>query len=413
MDMNSPSSLFCGTVWMGLEEIAQAELNEKLDNCTIVDVSRGLFGDGKRKIFFTTDTSVTQIIQLRAFEDISICYFRGYFLEGKKRLRQLSRQVSNVLSSPNFFSTLQYHRQVTNISQKIKRPSFKVIGTMKGKQDFRRIDAVKAVQDVIQSQFRRWRFSLENPNLEFWLDIADGKSSFFLRLSQKPFSQRTYKTESYEGSLPPAVAYTLARLSDPMSNQTFIDPMCGLGTIVAERLLFDLEGIVLGGDLNPEVVEKCRTTTHQLNSIHFGRNCSRTRLEFGAPEAKASPPFVKGGRGDFSGGISLKTETSEIKACLGLFCWDAMQLPLQDGTIDKIACNLPFGKKFPISQEILTALVNEFARVVRPSGICVLLMQSQKMFNIALKHCGQWDLERRFVINLLGLRPHVYKLRRR
>ena len=90
-----------------------------------------------------------------------------------------------------------------------------------------------------------------------------------------------------------------------------------------------------------------------------------------------------------------------------------MQLPLQDGTIDKIACNLPFGKKFPVSQEMLIALVNEFARVVRPNGVCVLLTQSQEMFRIALKRCGQWNVEKRFVINLLGLRPNVYKLRRR
>jgi len=393
--VNTPSTLFCGTVWMGLEEIAQSELNEKLDNCVIVNVSQELFGDGKRKIFFTTSTPVTTIIQLRAFEDISICYFRDYLLQGKA-LNQLSRQVANILSSPNFFQTLQHHKQVTACN-KINRPSFKVIGTMKGRHDFRRIDAVQTVQDVIQSRFRRWRFSLENPALEFWLDIADGKSSFFLRLSRKPFSQRTYnpltpvaevakrsrscqtsgkgtyKTESYEGSLPPTIAYALAHLSEPTPNERFMDPMCGLGTIVAERLLFDLQGIVLGGDVNPEAVQKCQAITHRLKSSSVGTNPATT----------------------------------------GIFCWDAMQLPLKDGTVDKIACNLPFGKKFPVSQEMLIALVNEFARVVRPNGVCVLLTQSQEMFHKALKRCGQWNVEKRFVINLLGLRPNVYKLRRR
>ncbi|MBC8236168.1 RNA methyltransferase [bacterium] len=365
--MNSPSTLFCGTVWMGLEEIAQSELNEKLDNCTIVDVSQELFGDGKRKIFFTTSAPVTSIIQLRAFEDISICYFRDYSLQGKNVLNQLSRQVANVLSSPNFFGTLQHHKQITTRNKKIQRPSFKVIGTMKGRHDFRRLDAVQAMQNIIQSRFRRWRFSLENPALEFWLDIADGKSSFCLRLSRKPFSQRTYKTESYDGSLPPTIAYALARLSEPTQNERFMDPMCGSGTIVAERLLFDLEGFVLGGDVSPEAVQKFRVITHRLkSSVHAG-----------------------------------------------ICCWDAMQLPLQDGTINKIACNLPFGKKFPVSQEMLIALVNEFARVVRPNGVCALLTQSQEMFHKALKHCGQWNIEKRFVINLLGLRPHIYKLRRR
>jgi len=365
--MNAHSTLFCGTVWMGLEEIAQSELNEKLDNCAIVDVSQGLFGDGKRKIFFTTSAPITAIIQLRAFEDISICHFRDYPLKGKKVLNQLSRQVANVLSSPNFFQTLQHHKQVALRNKKIQRPSFKVIGTMKGRHDFRRIDAVQAVQNIIQSRFRRWRFSLENPALEFWLDIANGKSSFCLRLSRKPFSQRTYKTESYDGSLPPTIAYALARLSEPTQNERFMDPMCGSGTIVAERLLFDLEGFVLGGDVSPEAVQKFRVITNRLKS----------------------------------------------SARLDLFCWDAMQIPLRDGMMDKIACNIPFGKKFPISQGMLIALVSEFARVVRPNGVCVLLTQSQEMFHKALKHCGQWNIEKRFVINLLGLRPHIYKLRRR
>jgi len=395
--VNTPSTLFCGTVWMGLEEIAQVELNEKLDNCAIVNVSQELFGDGKRKIFFTTSVPVTTITQLRAFEDISICYLRDYLLQGKKGLNQLSRQVANILSSPHFFQTLQYHKQATTLDKKIKRPSFKVIGTMKGRHDFRRIDAVQTVQDVIQSRFRRWRFSLENPALEFWLDVADGKSSFFLKLSRKPFSQRTYnhltpvaevakrsrscqtsgkgtyKIESYEGSLPPTIAYALAHLSEPTPNERFMDPMCGLGTIVAERLLFDLQGIVLGGDVNPEAVEKSLAIIRRLKSSLAGTSPATT----------------------------------------GIFCWDAMQLPLKDGTIDKIACNLPFGKKFPVNQEMLIALVNKFARVVRPNGVCVLLTQSQEMFNIALKRCGQWNVEKRFVINLLGLRPNVYKLRRR
>jgi 23S rRNA G2445 N2-methylase RlmL len=373
-------------------------------------VSQELFGDGKRKIFFTTSSPVTTIIQLRAFEDISICYFRDYLLQRKT---QLSHQVYNVLSSPNFFQTLQHHKQVAIHNKKINRPSFKVIGTMKGRHDFRRIDAIQTVQDVIQSRFRRWRFSLENPALEFWLDIADGKSSFFLKLSRKPFSQRTYspltpspspliplnkggrglwgdkggcskggqggcgkgdyKTESYEGSLPPTIAYALAHLSEPTLNERFMDPMCGLGTIVAERLLFGLNGLVLGGDVNPEAVKKSLAIIHRSKSSLAG----------------------------------IKPITT------GIFCWDAMQLPLKDGTIDKIACNLPFGKKFPVSQEMLIVLVDEFARVVRPNGVCVLLTQSQEMFHKALKHCGQWNVEKRFVINLLGLRPNVYKLRRR
>jgi 23S rRNA G2445 N2-methylase RlmL len=268
---------------------------------------------------------------------------------------------------------LQHHKQVAAPKKKIKRPSFKVIGTMKGRHDFRRIDAVQAVQNAIQSRFSRWRFSLKNPNLEFWLDLSDGKSSFFLRLSRKPFSQRNYRIESYEGSLPPTVAYALARLSEPTPNERFMDPMCGLGTIIAERLLFNLGGLILGGDVNPEAAKRGRTITQRLKTSAAG------------------------------------TST----ATAGIFCWDAMQLPLPDGTIDKIACNLPFGKKFPVSQEMLIALVNEFARVVRPNGTCVLLTQARKMFHMALEHCGQWDTEKRFVINLLGLRPDVYKLRRR
>ena len=56
--------------------------------------------------------------------------------------------------------------------------------------------------------------------------------------------------------------------------------------------------------------------------------------------------------------------------------WDARKLPLDDASIDKVACNLPFGKQLRASEnpaKLYPPVLAELERVVRPGGRIVLL----------------------------------------
>jgi len=84
--------------------------------------------------------------------------------------------------------------------------------------------------------------------------------------------------------------------------------------------------------------------------------------------------------------------------------WDARALPLADGSVDRIVCNLPFGRQLLRPQEIgplYVEVLRDCNRVLRPRGRAVLLVADSQ----ALKQAAtavQWKPERQFRVRILG-----------
>ncbi len=174
-----------------------------------------------------------------------------------------------------------------------------------------------------------WRPAEENAAVEVWLTIHGAMAVCGLRLSDRTMRHRLYKVEHLPASLRPTVAAAMVRLADLKPGQTVLDPMCGAGTLLAEAILYakarrthDGEPWtvhVLGGD-----IEAAHARAAAANLSRFG-------------DLRPLP-------------------------------WDARQLPVDDGAVDRILCNPPFGKQLASPEEIAPLYrqaIREMDRVLR------------------------------------------------
>ena len=141
-----------------------------------------------------------------------------------------------------------------------------------------------------------------------------------VRLSDETMRHRTYKVAQVEASLRPTVARALVMLSEPTDGDVFLDPMCGAGTILIERGMHGRYAQLLGGDIRPDAVAATRTN------------------------------------------VGPRYKPIDIRQ------WDARDLPLDDGSVDRVVCNLPFGKKIGAPQALrplYEGFASEVARVLK------------------------------------------------
>jgi tRNA G10 N-methylase Trm11 len=83
------------------------------------------------------------------------------------------------------------------------------------------------------------------------------------------YSKRDYERperDPHLGMLPPKLAQIMINLSGAKTGQTIYDPFCGIGTMLMEGLLMDMN--VIGSDVNGENVEKSHTNLDWLNDFH-------------------------------------------------------------------------------------------------------------------------------------------------
>jgi 23S rRNA G2445 N2-methylase RlmL len=156
-----------------------------------------------------------------------------------------------------------------------------------------------------------------------------------LRLSDERMRHREYKHEHLPASLRPTLAYALVWLSKIEATDTFLDPMCGAGTILIERAQAGRYAQIYGGDLRPEAVSAALTN------------------------------------------IGNKYKPIAVQE------WDARDLPFGSQSIDKIVSNLPFGKQIGSpeeNQELYGSFLGETSRVLKAGGRAVFLTSEGVLF---------------------------------
>ena len=205
-----------------------------------------------------------------------------------------------------------------------------------------------------------WRPAEENASIEFWLTIHGATAVCGLRLSDRTMRHRTYKLEHRPASLRPTIAAAMIRLAEVRPRHVVVDPMCGAGTILAERLAAGQQ--VRGG---------C--------SAVWGGD-----LDFGAVRAAA---------------VNLRRVGPALLAR-----WDATRLPIGSNEVDRLVCNPPFGKQLSSPEavgELYAAMLREYDRILRPGGQAVLLISSAAVLRSAARAVG-WKALRQMSLRVLG-----------
>lgn len=233
----------------------------------------------------------------------------------------------------------------------IKRKTFRVIFSLENELIHVDNSLVVAVEENISNIFQLIP-DRATPDLEFWFLARKGGYGFFgIRISKHP----DYKKVLSKGQLRPELANLLCLLSEPSKDDAFLDPFAGSGAIPNERKLFPYEEVI-GGDIQPK-----NKSIQKLNALNLKQ--------------------------------------------------------FKDGSIDKIVTDPPWGisvgKDLDLN-DLYTRMLKEFWRVLKPSGLLVILMGNKELFeNVLTKFPGKFNDLKKLDILVSGKKAAVYKLQKR
>jgi len=335
----------------GLERVAWTDIQAKLRDAQLIEEKRG-------RILFTYPGDPRNLLYLRSVENVYI-FIRN--IEGLTRSRKSLGEIFKRVGSADLETALRLHKQAHRSKGK-KRLTFRVISSKLGRHNFRRVDVQKAVESALISRYG-WKIDLQNPTLEIRIDLEEDEALLGLRLTGEMMRRRAYKVIHIPASLKPTVAYCMVLLSEPKPVDIFVDPMCGAGTIPIERALAGSYRRVIGGDVEESVVRSARGNV----------DASRRSVD--------------------------------------LAVWSVSAMPLRGSTVDKVVCNLPFGKQIGSRREnraLYSDFIREMVRIMKPRGRAVLLTSERELMDDLTRQHPFMNLRRHLKIDLLGLRAYIY-----
>jgi tRNA (guanine6-N2)-methyltransferase len=89
--------------------------------------------------------------------------------------------------------------------------------------------------------------------------------------------------------------------------------------------------------------------------------------------------------------------------------WDARQLPLATGGVDRVLSNPPFGKQLSTPAQIVPLyrdMIKEYDRVLRKGGKAVLLVADVQALKDAVQKVA-WRKQRQVGVRVLGQRATI------
>ncbi len=339
----------------GVEDIAWLEIRKELD---AVSFRENLFAKEQNGIvLFDYEGAPEKLLQLRTTEDV---FLQALSKKKVTRGREDLKQITNLVQQSEQFG------RAANRLQRLRKfshpPTFRVISRKYGQHQYRRKDFETAVLRGVQGRYPRWTPVADKAQVEIWANLLGSRLLIGFRLSDRSMRHRFKKSVELPASLRPSIAAAMVFLSEPAADDTFLDPMCGSGTILLERFYQGPSELILGGDIEPDRVAA----------------------------ARQNMPKARKGR---------------KKRPLNIRQWDAQQLPLEDASVDKAVTNLPFGRQIGSKQELSAlyrAVFQELERVVRPFGRIVVLSSEYELVKSCIRDRPHLHIVTGYSVSTLG-----------
>jgi SAM-dependent methyltransferase len=255
--------------------------------------------------------------------------------------------------------------QLMRLRRYSQRPTYRVIGRQYGRFGYDRRQLVKAVAEGLARHYPKWTAVADDAQIEFWANLLGSYFLLGVRLSDREMRHRFARQVELPASLRPSVAAAMVWLTEPRADDVFLDPLCGSGTILMEREQAGPFGQILGGDILPDRVQAARQNV-------LGRR---------------------------------REERITIRQ------WDAQKLPLDDGAVDKVATNFPFGKQVGSPAELprlYQGVLAELQRVVQPGGRIVLLSSEYDLVKETIRQLPRLTITTGYSIAVLGQWGRIY-----
>ena len=252
---------FYAMVQPGLEEVAAEELQQLL-GATIKKTGQGF-------VVFRIAELTPDLLAPRTVEDVYVLAWGTDQLT--YRAEDLERIQRWTAREPDWTELLRIHHSVHTKPR--GRPTYWLVTQMEGEHGYLRRDARKALALGLAGKFpASWKPAEENAAVEVWLTIQEASAVCGLRLSDRTMRHRTYKLENRPASLRPTVAAAMVRLAEIRPNHVVLDPMCGVGTILAEHLVAREQiraekGVTWGADIEFAAVRSAAGNLRRLGQL--------------------------------------------------------------------------------------------------------------------------------------------------
>jgi 23S rRNA G2445 N2-methylase RlmL len=359
-----PTQYYVHTI-PGIEGIARDELERSIDGFELDGFKTVPSRNGL--VLFSTPDDAGRLLKMRISEDLFVVLARIPEIPwGHEGLDAMLRGLSTSLALNHGLNVLRGIRSLPADRTVTFRTIVRIVAQS---QPYQRSDVAQAITRAVRTRSRQqWKAVQSGEQVEVWANLLGRELVVGLRLSDETMRHRAYQKVHLPATLRPSVAAAMVSLTEPGDTDVFMDPMCGTGTILIERGLAGRHRLLIGGDLE------------------------------GAALAAAMENV----------GPSHKPRE--------LLHWDARQLPLADGSIDRVASNLPFGKQLGQPRE-LPALYRGFSaeleRVLRAGGRAVLLTSEIALLRNVVQERSGLSLGRRYPINILGQNATIQVIERR
>ncbi|HJR78927.1 MAG TPA: methyltransferase domain-containing protein [Anaerolineales bacterium] len=326
----------------GLEGISANEL-AALPGVTVDQIAY-------RRILASCRGPLSSLLSLRTVDDV---FLHLATWPGMERARQTLSTLRAVSAQLPLTIALEACRQIRTIQGP---PTFSVTANFVGKRNYSTAEIKQACAEGILEQ-QNWHYSEDDAtaDLNIRVFIEADTAVVGVRLAARSLSRRPYKQEHVPGSLKPAVAAALLRLTDITPGTRILDPCCGAGTILIEASAN--RATALGGDINPEAV---------------------TAACFNAVQAGVTVPIQR---------------------------WDARALPVSDRSVERVISNLPWGRAVNADDSLDTLykeIGKEIERILAPDGQAVILTNQSQLIQFERLTC-----HRQIEISLFGQTPTI------
>ncbi len=324
------AGLYIAQTQPGFESIAASEIAARIEGAR--DVARRVVHDRAGMAIFTAPRAAA-LAALRTPEDLfALAGYRVRIGAGRDALDHVRAAARE---APYVAGALDSRVRLTPGARAGRRLRFRVVARMTGEHEFRRTDFERAVARGIAERIdHTWREDEAAPQVEWWATLIGDELMLAIRLTDDRMRQREYKVAHLPGSLRPSAAAALAWLSEPRDEDVVLDPFCGAGTILIERAHLGRYRMLIGTDRDSAALEAAR--------------------------ANVGPRYQP-----------IRLEQS-----------DAAALPLEDGSVDKVITNLPWGRRFgshPENRRLYPRWIAEMQRVLKPGGAMVLLTAEARL----------------------------------
>jgi len=377
-------------VTAGLEQVAWQDIVRRLDV--------QLDGFGHRRVDFRYGGPPAPLLDLRCVDDVYVFVAR---LAGLDHTRASLARLTGKLAQADFGPALA----AVGVARALPdRPSYRVTASHLGRRNYSRYDVEGAVEAALAGRLP-WKFvpndpEEDEPDLDVRVLLEDDWALVGLRLGATPLHRRSYKIASGPGSLKAPVAYCLCLLAGLASGDVALDPACGAGTILAEAAALAIDGVIVGGDLDPAALALARTNLEALGL---------------APRVVADPPrdLEAAVRGALEATPAKAGATAVERPIVLLYQGDAAELPLPARTVRAVVSNLPWGQQVAVESDIAalySGVLRSIARALAPGARAVLLTDHADGMSVALAACPELRLDSSLQISLFGRHPTIFVL---